>query len=88
MKKSNKKNKITEIKPDIIHLHNIHDHYLNYRILFEYLNRYDIPVVWTFHDCWAFTAYCPHFVMAGCEKWKKGVEIRWCLVYNTSIYWK
>ena len=27
--------KVKEIKPDIIHLHNIHGYYLNYRILFE-----------------------------------------------------
>lgn len=61
---------IEAIKPDVIQLHNIHDHWLNYRILFEYLNATDIPVVWTFHDCWAFTGHCPHFVTVGCEKWK------------------
>ena len=26
--------RIEEISPDIVHLHNIHDHYLNYQILF------------------------------------------------------
>ena len=30
---------ISIIKPDIIHLHNIHDHYLNYPIFFDYLNN-------------------------------------------------
>ena len=64
--------KIQEIKPDVVQLHNIHDHYLNYRILFEYLNQTDIKVVWTFHDCWAFTGHCFHFVTKGCEKWKTG----------------
>ena len=63
---------IEAIKPDVIQLHNIHDHWLNYRILFEYLNATDIPVVWTFHDCWAFTGHCPHFVTVNCEKWKTG----------------
>ena len=63
---------IERIKPDIVQLHNIHDHYLNYRLLFEYLNKTDIKVVWTFHDCWAFTGHCFHFVTAGCEKWKTG----------------
>ena len=62
--------RIKELKPDIVQLHNIHDHYLNYRLLFEYLNRSDIKVVWSFHDCWAFTGHCFHFVTAGCEKWK------------------
>ena len=64
--------KIQEIKPDVVQLHNIHDHYLNYRILFEYLNQTEINVVWTFHDCWAFTGHCFHFVTKGCEKWKTG----------------
>lgn len=61
---------IKRIAPDIIQLHNIHDHYLNYQILFEYLNNTDIKVVWTFHDCWAFTGHCFHFVTKDCERWK------------------
>ena len=63
---------IEEIKPDIIHLHNIHGYYLNYQLLFKYLNETNIPVVWTLHDCWSFTGHCAHFVKAGCEKWKTG----------------
>lgn len=62
--------KIGQINPDIIHLHNIHDHYLNYKILFEYLNKTDTKVVWTFHDCWAFTGHCFHFVQKNCDRWK------------------
>ena len=61
---------ILSIRPDIIHLHNIHDHWLNYRILFEIIERLRIPVVWTFHDCWAFTGHCTHFAPVSCEKWK------------------
>lgn len=61
---------IKEIAPDVIQLHNIHDHWLNYRILFEYLNSTDIKVVWTFHDCWAFTGHCFHFVTKDCQRWK------------------
>ena len=64
--------RIEEIKPDVINLHNIHDHYLNYKILFEYLNKTDIKVVWTFHDCWAMTGHCMHFVTKNCERWKSG----------------
>lgn len=63
---------IQELAPDIIHLHNIHDHWLNYPILFEYLASIDTPVVWTFHDCWAFTGGCFHFENTGCDKWKSG----------------
>ena len=62
--------RIRRIEPDIIHLHNIHDHWINYPILFEYLNQTAIKVVWTFHDCWAFTGHCFHFVTKQCHKWK------------------
>ena len=61
---------IEEIKPDIIHLHNIHGYYLNYKVLFEYLNKSNIPVVWTLHDCWTMTGHCTHFEYAKCNKWR------------------
>lgn len=63
---------IRKINPDIIHLHNIHDHWLNYRILFNYLNTLDIPIVWTQHDCWSFTGDCGYFTELECEQWKTG----------------
>lgn len=61
---------IEKIKPDVIGLHNIHGYYLNYRILFEYIKSNQIPVLWTFHDCWPFTGHCAYFDGVGCEKWK------------------
>ena len=63
---------IETIQPDIVQLHNLHDHWLNYKLLFEYLNRIDIKVVWTFHDCWPMTGHCMHFVTKSCERWKTG----------------
>ena len=63
---------IKRINPDVIHLHNIHGYYLNYKILFEYLATIDTPVVWTLHDCWAFTGHCSHFDAIGCDKWRTG----------------
>jgi len=65
---------IQEIAPDIIHLHNIHDHYLNYPFLFEFLASIDTPVVWTQHDCWAFTGGCMYFDMLNCGEWKSGCK--------------
>lgn len=62
---------IERIKPDVIHLHNIHDHYMNYPLLFAYLAKTDIPVVWTQHDLWAMTGHCP-YNMIGCVKWHTG----------------
>lgn len=64
--------RIKEINPDIIHLHNIHGYYLNYKVLFEYLATIDTPVVWTLHDCWTMTGHCSHFDAIGCDKWKTG----------------
>ena len=64
--------KLDKISPELIHLHNLHNCYINIPMLFGYLKRKHIPVVWTLHDCWAFTGQCPHFTMAKCEKWKHG----------------
>lgn len=61
---------IDEITPDIIHLHNIHDHYLNYPLLFTYLATLNIPIIWTQHDCWAFTGGCMYYDLQNCDKWK------------------
>lgn len=63
---------LNRIQPDIIHLHNIHGHDCNLEILFKYLKKNNNRLIWTFHDCWAFTGYCPHFTMAKCDKWKNG----------------
>jgi glycosyltransferase involved in cell wall biosynthesis len=62
--------KIKVLKPDIIHLHNLHGYYINIKILFEYLASANIPVVWTLHDCWPITGHCAYFSFIGCHKWK------------------
>lgn len=61
-----------KFSPDIVHLHNIHGYYLNIEVLFKWLARSGVPVVWTLHDCWSFTGHCTHFTLAGCERWKSG----------------
>jgi glycosyltransferase involved in cell wall biosynthesis len=63
---------IEEIKPDIIHIHNIHGYFLNYQVLFDYLAKADIPVVWTIHDCWLYTGHCYYYSFAKCDKWMTG----------------
>ncbi len=62
--------KIDKINPDIVQIHNSHGYYLNNEVLFKYLARKNIPVVWTHHDCWAFTGHCSYFDFVGCDKWK------------------
>ena len=60
--------------PDIVHLHNLHSHNVDLETLFSYFKKKKTKLIWTFHDCWAFTGYCPHFTMAGCDKWKTRCE--------------
>lgn len=45
---------IDDIKPDIIHLHNLHGYYLNFPLFFNYLKCLNIPIVFTMHDCLSF----------------------------------
>ncbi|MHB8056657.1 MAG: glycosyltransferase [Desulfuromonadaceae bacterium] len=61
---------IKVLNPDIIHLHNLHGYYLHIGLLFDYLKEANKPVIWTLHDCWAFTGHCSHFDFAGCERWR------------------
>ncbi len=62
---------IERIKPDIVQIHNLVGHYINYPMLFEYLKKSGIPTVWTLHDTWALTGHCINFERVKCEKWKK-----------------
>lgn len=55
---------------DIIHIHNLHGYYLNYKSLIDYIVENDKNVVWTLHDTWSFTGRCAFTF--GCEKWKSG----------------
>jgi len=79
--------RIKQIKPDIIHLHNVHGYYLNLIVLFDFLKESKIPTVWTLHDCWAFTGHCTYFDFAGCAKWKtKCYKCPQKNEYPTSIF--
>ena len=60
------------LKPDVVHLHNLHANYINLPRLFGYLKSNDIPTVITLHDCWFFTGKCAHYTVQGCYKWKTG----------------
>lgn len=72
--------KIRKVSPDIIHLHNLHEGVVNIPMFFKFLKEYRKPVIWTLHDCWAFTGHCPHFTYEQCYKWKK--ECYECIKYE------
>lgn len=63
---------VEEYKPDLVWLHNIHGYYINVEMLFVWLKKHpEVKVMWTLHDCWAFTGHCTHFTVAKCNQWKK-----------------
>lgn len=61
---------LKKISPDIIHLHNLHNSYINLNMLFKFIKNNNIKVVWTLHDCWAFTGHCAHYTLANCDGWR------------------
>ncbi len=61
---------IKQIQPDIIHMHVLHGYYINVPMLFHYINKNNIPCVWTFHDCHAFVGNCGYYF--DCRKWESG----------------
>lgn len=86
---------IKAFSPDIIHLHTIHGGYINLPMLFRFIRKQNIPVIWTLHDCWSFTGGCPYFDSVGCEKWKKGCgkcplyrEYPKCIYDNTALMYQ
>lgn len=62
---------IEKIRPDIIHLHNLHSNYLHLNLLLKYLAEKDIATVITLHDCWYFTGKCFHYADVSCERFKQ-----------------
>lgn len=60
------------IKPDIVHLRNLHQSYINLGMLLKYLAKNDIATVVTMHDFWFMTGKCCSYNLFDCEKWKTG----------------
>ncbi len=63
------------IKPDVVHLHNLHSNYINLNMLCDYLQKNNIPTVITLHDCWFFTGKCTHYANVKCQKWQENCGI-------------
>ena len=73
---------LDEVKPDVLHLHNLHGFYIHVEMLFEYIKIHHIPIVWTLHDCWPLTGQCAHFDYAGCTKWQ--TACKHCPIYRSN----
>lgn len=65
---------VRQYDPDVIWLHNVHGYYIHIGLLFDYLRTCGKKIIWTLHDCWAFTGHCAYFDFVGCDKWKTGCE--------------
>ncbi|HQM02303.1 MAG TPA: sugar transferase, partial [Ruminococcus flavefaciens] len=63
---------VRRYNPDVIHLHNIHGYYINIEVLFDYLRTCGKKIIWTLHDCWAFTGHTPYCDLVNCKRWAKG----------------
>lgn len=63
--------RLDEIDPDVVHLHLLLGYYINVEMLFEWLARHRCKVIWTLHDCWAFTGHCIFFTYAKCKQWQE-----------------
>ena len=82
--------KIDELKPDIIHLHNVHGGFFPIGLLRK-LDKY--PIIWTFHDMFNFTGHCAYSF--DCDRWKSGCgECPYLDIYpsvnkdQTGFLWK
>lgn len=63
---------IAAVRPDVVHLHNLHSNYIHLNMLLKHLAKEDIATVITMHDCWYFTGKCFHYVDAGCTRFQTG----------------
>lgn len=86
---------VKKYDPDVIHLHNIHGYYINVEVLFDYLRTCGKKIIWTLHDCWAFTghsAYCDAIDcvqwISGCDKCPQKKEYPKSFLDRSKCYWK
>jgi glycosyltransferase involved in cell wall biosynthesis len=63
---------ISDQKPDVVQLGNVHGNYLNLNLLLKYLARQDIAVTIVLHDCWFYTGRCTHYTANECYQWHEG----------------
>ena len=75
---------LERLNPDVVHLHNIHGHDCDLKMLLTYFKEKKTKLIWTFHDCWSFTGYCTYFDLVKCNKWRTGCS---ACPQRTSYSW-
>ena len=63
---------LAHFRPDVVHLHNLHGHYLHVPMLARWLADNDISTIITTHDCWPYTGHCTLHSHRGCMQWTSG----------------
>lgn len=63
---------ISDLKPDVVHLHNLHSSFVSMELLLGFLAKNDIATVITLHDCWFYTGKCTHYTLDMCNRWQTG----------------
>ncbi len=58
------------LRPDVVHLHDIHGYFVDIPALCAYLKHSNTPTVWTFHCEFMYTGRCGYAM--DCERWKSG----------------
>ena len=64
---------LLKIKPDVVHLHNLHSNYIHLPLLLRFLGENKIPTLITLHDNWMHTSgFCTYYSLHNCNQWDKG----------------
>lgn len=74
--------KVLNVKPDIIHIHNIHGGWFDLNLVQTLARRF--PIVWTLHDEWIYTGHCTNTF--ACLNFTSGCRICPNLSYEHKIY--
>lgn len=61
---------LKRLRPDVVHLHDIHGYFVDIPVLCRYLKCSNIATVWTFHCEFMYTGRCGYAM--DCEGWKTG----------------
>lgn len=62
--------KVKKIRPDVIHIHEVHGYFMNWVTLVKYAIKRNIKIIWTFHADFMLTGRCG--MSNDCERWKIG----------------
>lgn len=76
---------IKVLKPNVVHLHNLNDYYINEKMLLEFLNKKGIKVVYTLHSEMAYLANCGGNAY-DCCKWKEKPGCLNCPIEKNAFY--